>query len=267
LYASDSAPVGDRTSRDFSVSVEGLYLYGPIYGSVQTPSGGEPGTTSPKRPRLSEIGIDDAHVADAALTLGTGNHGLYLGAQFIELSGAATLESTLVSQANTFTAGTRVESDVSLDWYRAGYRYRWVLDPGQGNQPAFTLYPSVGAALLTFDYKLKEAGDAAGGPRVSRSYSKALPQLGLTAEWRPGAGPLAVSAGAMGFPAIGSATPEIFTESLLLKYQFLHQPALDVEGVVGVQFEQFYYRDDQPVPNRIDVDLGPLLVVGLHVEF
>ena len=128
-----------------------------------------------------------------------------------------------------------------------------------------TLTPAVGAALFTFDYRLRETGG--GGPRVSRSYSKALPQVGLEVEWRPGGGAFSLSAGALGFPALGTVTPEIATEHVLAKYQFLRQPSVTAEGFVGVEFEQFYSHDNQRVSNRVEADFGPLLVVGLSLQF
>ena len=49
---------------DWRFSIEPSYLYGNIQGYVQTPSGGEPGTTSGRRPKLDEIGISSASVYD-----------------------------------------------------------------------------------------------------------------------------------------------------------------------------------------------------------
>jgi hypothetical protein len=265
LVASPTALSAQRAAPDASrwrFSAESAYLYGPVRGFVQTPSGGNPGTTSSERPRFSEIGINDANVADVSGIFGLGNHEIYAGAQFIELSGSRTLSETLVSQGVTFPAGTRVHSDVSLDWYRVGYRYRWVVD-GAEAAPVLTLYPSVGAALFTFDYRLRGDGVA---ERVSRSYTKGLPQLGLELEWRPGGGAFSVSLGAMGFPAIDNI-PSIATEHLTASYRILNGRDLRLEGFVGGQFEQIYYKDSQRVSNHVEADLGPMLVVGIGLGF
>jgi hypothetical protein len=252
---------GAQGSRAWRFGIEGTYLYGNVHGSLQTPAGGNPGTTSSKRPTFGEIGIHQLNIADVSGVIGTGPHELYGGAQFIRPSGDATLGSALVTNGVTFPAGTRVHSDVNLDWYRFGYRYDWVIDRGSGERPEWTIYPSAGGAIFTFDYRL-----TGGGQRASRSYAKALPQLGLAVDWRPRGGPLALSAGAMGFPQI-SSIPAILVEQASARYRLLRRDGFALEGFVGVQWEQIYYEDSQRVPNRIHADLGPLLQVGLTAGF
>src|SRR5437764_11724810 len=109
---------------DFHLSFQGSYLYGPADGFIQTPSGGQPGTTSRHRPHFGEIGINDANIGDVQLNLDWPSDRIFVGGQFISLSGNnESLQNTLVSQAETFPAGTGVRSDVRLDWYRVGYRH------------------------------------------------------------------------------------------------------------------------------------------------
>jgi hypothetical protein len=250
-----------RKASPWRFELGAAYLYGPVNGFVQTPSGGNPGTTSHRRPRFSEIGISDASIADVGLTLGCQNHEIYAGAQFVGLSGTDTLESALITHGETFPAGSRISSDVSLDWYRLGYRYRWVLDRAANGEPKLTAYPSAGGALFTLDYKLRDDGT-----RTSRSYSKGLPQLGLELEWRPRGGPFSVAAAGLGFPPLDSI-PAIAVERVTAKYRFVHGKGVDVEGMIGVQFEQFRYEDSQRVPNHVEADLGPMLVVGVTTRF
>src|SRR5262245_23130873 len=54
---------------DHSVTfaAEGGVLYGSVDGYLQTPNGGGPGTTSPHRPTLHELGIDDAVLYEAGM--------------------------------------------------------------------------------------------------------------------------------------------------------------------------------------------------------
>ncbi|MDB5295670.1 MAG: hypothetical protein JWO31_1653 [Phycisphaerales bacterium] len=245
--------------------MQGEYLYGSIRGSLQTPAGGQPGTTSLRRPTLDEIGIDRGSVADAAVVAESGPHALYLGGQWVGASGTATLRDPLVSHAKAFPAGTTVRSDLSLDWYRLGYAYTYVAATTAGGAPVLTFRPAAGAALFTFDYRVRD--DADPGRVATRSYGRVLPQVGLEAEWRPGGGPFALSAGALGFPAIGTVTPGISTEHLVAGYRWSPSRSLTLDGFVGVAFEQFAYEDNQPVPNRIRADLGPALVVGLTARF
>src|SRR4051812_772820 len=105
----------DWNSRDVRFSIDAAYLYGPADGYLQVPSGGEPGTSSKHRPKLNEIGIDDANIVDVVGRFGWHDEELYLGAQIIRLSGDDTLDESLTSHAVTFPAGSHVSSDVTLD--------------------------------------------------------------------------------------------------------------------------------------------------------
>src|SRR5262245_26541221 len=72
----------------FHLQFDFQYMYGEADGSLQTPAGGEPGTTSHNRPDLGEIGIDHAHVFDASLSLQFQAHIFTFGAQIIHMDGS-----------------------------------------------------------------------------------------------------------------------------------------------------------------------------------
>jgi hypothetical protein len=240
-------------------SLDASYLYGPAEGFVQTPSGGNPGTTSHHRPKLDEIGIDDASIADAELRGGRGPHELYLGGQWVRLSGDDTLDDDLTSQARSFAAGTSVSSDLKLDWYRAGYRYRFNWDQPDG-RPLFSVAPSVGATLLDFQYQLD-----GGGEKADRSYIKAAPQMGVDAEWHLTDRWSLVGDVLCSLPIPNM--PFILKSELAVRYRVLRRRGCDVNAELGVAYEQIHYEDDQQVPNHVEVDLGPLLLVGLEFKF
>jgi hypothetical protein len=264
LVTSESDSAGEPPERPesaFHFELEGAYLYGPANGFVQTPSGGNSGTTSHRRPKLDEIGIDDAHIADAEFHADWGAHEVYVGGQWVRLSGDDTLDDDLVSQGRTFPAGTSVQSDVKLDWYRAGYRYRFHWDdPNEPGRLLFTLAPGVGVALLDFEYKLK-----GGGEKADRSYIKGGAQLGLEGAWNITERWSLVGEVLCSLPI--SNTPFIFKSELLARYRVFHSDRCDVGAELGVAYEQIHYEDDQHVPNHVEVDLGPLLVVGLNFSF
>ena len=275
LYANIIAPpAGPATDdREFTLALAGTFLYGEVRGYVQTPSGGEPGTTSKERPKFSEIGIDNASIGDGQLTAAFGEgrrNEVYAGGQFIRLSGSDTLTSDLVSHSVTFPAGTRVSSDVQLDWYRVGYRYRFELNDvtalcGVPSDPAlddFSLYPSVGGAFLNFDYRL----DGAGGQRAKRSYIKGNVQFGLEFEWRPHKGPFSLTIGGYAAPNF-SSLPGIYYEELAAHFRFLDTRKVDATATLGVALEQMDYKDDQQVSNHIHADFGPMLVAGVELRF
>jgi hypothetical protein len=89
------------------------------------------------------LGIDDAVLYEAGLRVQWGHLEGLVGAQFIDLSGSATLSQSLINHGVTFPVGARVHADASLDWYRAGlgWRFEWA-------EPHLELTPRVEVALL-----------------------------------------------------------------------------------------------------------------------
>jgi hypothetical protein len=224
------------------------------------PSGGNKGTTSHNRPKLSEVGIDDGSIYDAEGKYRWGPHEISVGGQWVGLSGDDTLHQDLTSQAQTFPAGSRVHSDLTLDWYRAAYGYRLTWPEKEGFLERLTLTPRIGGDLLDFDFKLHSSGVAS----VSRNYLKGGLQVGLGAEYRLSPQWSIVGDVASSVPI--PDTPFIVTAELLARYQFYDARSFSAAVEAGVGWEHIGFEDNQSVPNRIDVDLGPLLVVGVELK-
>src|SRR6266571_8640843 len=110
IYAAEG--LMPQSSGNFHLTLEGMWMYGPVAGHLQTPSGGQPGTTSSNRPTLGQIGINTASIYDAEVLPSFRDHGMYIGGQWIRLSGERRLEEKLISQGETFPAGMDVKSDV-----------------------------------------------------------------------------------------------------------------------------------------------------------
>jgi hypothetical protein len=251
----------ELNERNWELSLEGAYLYGPVNGYIQVPSGGEPGTSSKHRPSFDELGFDNVSIYDASTKFAFGEgkaNQLYAGAQIIHLSSKNTLNQDLVSQAISFPSGSPVSSHITLDWYRFGYRRKFVL----GERQDFELYPSIGAALLTFHYKLEAPGE----PSADRKYSKLTPQVGLEADWRPNRGPLSFEIDLLASPPI-DGVPVICVEDALVKYRFYDRVKIVGSGFIGVAFEQIYFEDNQQLSNKINAEFGPMLLLGLEVKF
>jgi len=248
---------------DWTVQTDARYLYGEVRGKLQTPTGGNPGTTSPNRPTLKELGFDHAGAWDVSATGARGDHRIYAGYRMLRLSGASTLDDPLVSQGRSFPAGTRVGADVTLDWLRAGYAHRFDVDlPGDTlSNPA--LYPAIGVAVLDFDYRLRQPGPG----DVHRSYVLPTPQVGLGAEWPLTSRLTLVATGAMSVP-VGSE-PRIDSAEISVRQRVLERDRLEVEAMLGVAYDRIRYNDDarQTVPNDVDVRFGPALVAGLSIHF
>ena len=245
------------------------YLFGQIDGFVQTPSGGAPGTTSHNRPTFSELGFDNVSMLDGSVTARFDEHTLILGGQIIRLDGSATLEHTLITQSTTFPAGTRVNSQVQLDWYRFGYEYAFEFDLGDdASAGRFRLAPGVEGVLLDFDYE----ASAAGGLHAHRSYAKAGVQIGGSAEWQT-RGRLSIAAdGFWGLPIDNTA--QILSVDLLAKYRLWggrpgawNSGSFGGDAYIGIGFERIEYEDTQTVTNHVRADLGPLLIAGIEIRF
>lgn len=131
---------------DLRVTGEVRYLYGPVAGRLQTPTGGQPGTTTSGRPTLHELEMDEAAMPDVSVRFNWADHEAYAGYRYLHLSSHTVIDPTLVSQGHTFEAGTPVDSEVTLDWFRAGYRHRFVLGLPDG-LPPIELFPGGGVAV------------------------------------------------------------------------------------------------------------------------
>jgi hypothetical protein len=232
-------------------------LYGPISGYLQTPSGGTPGTTSDKRPTFEELGMDNVGIIDAAVAAGKGAHDLYVGARIVRLQSDTTLDETLISQNQTYPAGSSVEADVKLDWYRAGYRHRFYY---LYDEKAYIgVYPALELGLFDFHYQLQGQD----GTSTDRKYLHGTMRLGVESEWRP-AGRFSVSAG------IHSSIPVptfIFSVHATGKYQLWAQDSRGGTVFLGVAYDLIDFEDSQEVPNHIRAEMGPMIQIGFEIGF
>ena len=251
---------GDTT---FRWSLEATWMYGPIDGQLQTPTGGMPGTTTVGRPTLEELGLDYASIFAAEATFGAGPHEFFFYTQLNRLYGDTTLEDTFMSQGRTFPAGSRVHSDVKLDLYRLGYRHRIAAGYRRDGGPQFFLYPSAGIAIFAFDMHL----DGAGGAYVDRPYAKGAPEVGLGFEWL--ATEQLTVTGELTSTLDLSKLPLVVTAKIEGKYVLVRSRGVTVSGTVGVGYQLIRYDDahKQEMPNDIEIDLGPVVLLGIDVRF
>ena len=167
--AEEQAPEGSL-SGSFGV----LLSYGPVDGSVQTPAGGEPGSSSSGRPTLDELGIDRTTFYDVLAGLRWRRLPFYLGYQAIDLSGQAVLSQSLTTHNVTFPAGTSVSSDIQFNLLRVGAGWPFNLARGR-----LELSPIGELGVLDFSYDI-----SGGGEMTSRAYSKGYLGFGLAGRYR-----------------------------------------------------------------------------------
>jgi hypothetical protein len=248
-------------AEDFQLTLESRWMYGPVNGHLQTPSGGRPGTTSHKRPSLEELGIDTASIFDGELRATFRDHGLYLGGQWVRWQSDEILDESLLTQGRFITAGSEVAAEVKMDWYRLGYRHRIQRGNEPGVQLPVGIYSRVGVAMLDFRYQL----DASGGIEVDRQYMKPAMQMGVEMEWH--ASEKFSIAGELTSTLPFTSWPWIVTASVVAKYDFVERRGWGVRGYVGAAYEKIGFEDDQEEPNDLNVDFGPMVVVGLELRF
>ncbi len=243
---------------EFRIDAGGAFLHGSVDGRVQTPAGGELGSTTPGRPTFDELGIKSVRAADFWMDICRGPHGLYAGGRLMRMSGGGTLDDALISQNLLFSAGLPVDAEVQFDWYRVGYRY---LFPWKVGDRTIEISPSIGAAILDFSYTLSSPGLDG----VDRSYTKVGAQIGLGVTV-PLTERLSMT-GQVLAPIPLSHTPEIFSAQAALKYRFLKRGDLSVSGFFGVGYDHINYTDGQTMPNDIEAKMGPMGLLGLEIRF
>lgn len=242
----------------FAVNIGSAFLHGSIDGFLQTPAGGNPGTTSSERPTFDELGFNTVSIYDGYVGVNRGRHEILVGAQFVRLSGKSTLSKDLTSQNRNFSAGEVVDADIKTDWYRVNYLYQLMALHVLGK--SVIISPGAGVVLFDFHYELT-------GPehKVDRACSKVGCRLGGELNWIL-TDKLSLKAHAFGslpFPK----TPSILSIELQGQYQLRKGRYINAKAVAGAAYNRIDREGGGTIPNHIRVEMGPLLKVGMNLEF
>ena len=246
-----------EVEKKFHLSFDASGSYGPMSGYLQTPAGGAPSSTSNKRPKSKELGIDMATMVNLSLSVGKAPHSIYGAGHLVDLSGENTLDEPLIFHGKGYPAGTRVKADVKLNWYEIGYQYNIHFGKERIN---FSIAPTIAVALWDFSTELESNGE-----KNSRSYMKGTPRVGLELEWFP-MKRLSISGEAIGSVPLKN-TPNIYTAGLTGKYNIVNRDHLKILLIMGVKYNGIYYEDSQTTSNHIRADMGPLGIVGAEIKF
>jgi len=243
--------------KGFHLNFDASGSYGPISGYMQTPLGGAPGSTSDKRPKFDELGIDTMTMVNLSLWAGLDSHYIYGSAHLVDLSGKNTLDEELIFHGREYPVGTRVKSDVNLSWYDIGYQYN-IYFGKEGTK--LLIAPTVAYTLWDFSTELKSNNG-----KNSRSYIKGTPRLGLELEWFP-LNRLSVSGKAIGSLPLNNM-PHIYTVGLVGKYNLLDINRFKISLFMGVEYDWIDFKDSQTVPNQVKANMGPLGLFGAEIKF
>jgi len=273
VYAEPNSPEEDRApiglfgwthleverEKGFHLNFDASGSYGPISGYMQTPLGGVPASTSDKRPKFDELGIDTMTMTMVKLSLSAGldSHYIYGSAHLVNLSGKSTLDEGLIFHGTVYPAGTRVKSDVNLSWYDIGYQYNIHFGKERTN---FRMAPTLAYTLWDFSTELESNSG-----RNSRSYIKGTPRLGLELEWFP-LRRFSVFGKAIGSLPLNNM-PHIYTVGLVGKYNLMDINRFKISLFMGIEYDWVDFKDNQTVPNHIKANMGPLGQIGAEIKF
>lgn len=143
-------------------------------GYVQTPLGGEPGTSDLKRPTLSELGIRKQPINDSYIFVNWRNVGIYFVTQQIRSHNQARLNKTLRTYGKKLPTGTLMSHYLQLDNHSFGITYRFDFN-------ASRFIPCFEISVLDFAYvfdSIIAAGD--------RHYRHVTLSSGFLSQWNLG---------------------------------------------------------------------------------
>jgi hypothetical protein len=258
LGFTDSAPADEPApsdARPFEFGIDASGFWGPINGYIQIPAGGNPGSTSMRRPTLHELGIDDAGFWDVNLHARYGAFVAFGGYTGLELDSSGTLAEPLVSHDVPFPAGSPFNHSTSLNtgYVGAGWRFEFA-------GARLQLMPKIDIAILDFSYRLESPGLLA-----ARAFSDVAVRLGADGSWALGHG-FAVELSGEGSLPIGQM-PQIASVTGRLSYALFPSSPVRAKVYLGMGGRWIDFEDGQTVPNHIHVSSGPLVTGGFSIAF
>jgi hypothetical protein len=259
--APPAAPAAER-GRELAFTFSTAARFAEMDGFLQSSAGGEPGTSSPERPTFDEIGIREVVVMDFGGTLSWGPDNLIARARIMQPSGGTVLDEDLLSQGETFTAGTPVDTDTNFNQYMLAYGHDFEVARN------IVVRPLAAVTILNIRYQFEPSHG--GGPTVSAKHAHPAAQIGADVTWRPGNSRLSLLArGLWSVPIEGMA--EVHEADFQFRYDVRRRASGEPVATVwlGVGFQRLAYDDGHKneLANELDADLGPLLTFGLDLRF
>jgi hypothetical protein len=245
----------DSAPSEFTFGLRASGFYGPISGYTQVPLGGNPGTTSPRRPTLKELGIDDAAFYEVTGLVGWRSLSVFAGYSGLELDGSGTLSESLVSHGVSFAAGSPFKSATQLNVINFGGGWRFDLD-----QRRLQLFPKIDVAILDFSYSLDSPG-----AHAARAYRTTAVRLGAEGSLDLGHGFALELDGAASLPI--SHMPQLASVTGRIAYRLFPASPVRTTLFLGCAGRWIDFEDSQTVPNHISIRSGPLLTGGFSIAF
>ncbi len=233
-----------------SASIAGTFLTGPINGFVQIPDGGRIGTSSPRRPTFSELGIHHSNNYDFEAGINWDNISLYGGYQYIRPHGSATLDETVITHGKTIQAGSNVSANLKFDWYRLGSKYNFYL-----LQNKLILAPLAEADVLNFGYNIPDFIEP-------RKFNSVAVRIGLYGAYYFKSQFFVDAKIASSIPILNL---NIVTAEAKLNYTFFNKTHVAPSIFIGFEFNYLNFEDQQTFPNHIQFN-QPMILAGLSIK-
>ncbi|MEM1244498.1 MAG: hypothetical protein AAGG80_06765 [Pseudomonadota bacterium] len=230
------------------------YNYGKTRGFSQIPAGGGPGTTSPRRPYLNQLGVDRTNIYNLMLAWHVNQFKLYGGYQFDRQSGHSRVTQLTLTHATTFPAGANVRTRYNFDLARIGIAYFY---PHATQR--LIIYPAVEWTLLNFRSSLTSPGI-----RTQRDFDASTVRFGSGFIYNF-SHQLAFNMTA--FTVIPNLTQlDVYTVAGRFMYLLAPQTRSQPTIFLGMRWQRIRFQDHQRVPNYIKITEWPLLEVGIKVK-
>jgi hypothetical protein len=237
-------------AKDPSINFAASFLTGPISGFVQIPAGGQAGTTSYHQPTFKDLGIKRNNNYDLFLGLNWRRLTFYGGYQNIRLSGATTLNKTIITHNVTIPTGSYIKPKVTLDWMRLGAQYNFLLND------KWTIAPQLEAVVMDFDYRIPNY-------ITPRSFKPAAARIGIYSNYDFNQ-KIALDGD------VASAIPvfhlNIINANVRLKYTLFTKQKITTKIFAGAGYLYIRFKDQQPTPNYI-LYRQPLLQAGFIIKY
>lgn len=244
------------TNDPIEFTFQGSVNFGYADGFLQTPLGGEPGTSTRRRPTFHELNMDDVVFYDTGLKVRWRQIVFEGGYQFIRFNESGTLSRPLTTRGVDFNAGADFKTNDRFDWYHAGIGWRFDLLARR-----LELLPMADFAVLDFSYKFSGVTES-----VNRSYAKGCGGLGFEGRYAMTERLSLSLGGAASLPL--SNTPQIAIVTSTLNFRLLgHERRINPSVFVGGGAEWIDYEDNQRLPNHVRSELGPFVTGGLALSF
>lgn len=233
------------------------YLFGNQTGYIQIPQGGQPGTTTPEAPTLDAIHLQKTGLLNLYTEVMGSHWGVYGRYQIDRDSQQATLQRDLLTHKTFYPMGSKVLTNTQFDlaYYGGIYDY-----PLQSIPLHFRILTDV--AILRFYYDIS---DSETGRSTSRTFTSLTPRLGLGLQYDL-SNNIWVTAEGMG--SLDHMTSNaVYEANARLHINVLTTQHMQANVFTGVAYQYIEFKDGQLVPNHILLHKGPLLSIGMALNF